>query len=326
MVLAPDALYTYSPSAGGLRSPEFERSHPPWSPLLEPRWLLGRFDIEVGDPVLVAGRRCWSLELQLSSESMQHRMMMSAIVPWPGQEHSCRVDEETGIVLDVEGRFEGEVCATWTTTLFERPGTIDPAVFEFTPPDGSTFRDPREFRIASMLKLAAEREIDLSGVDLEDVDHLTEAVMSRMQGRAFPVLGPAERAEQHIPTGRLPADLAAAEAEVRDSFERIVTLSDDGEAVPAVEGGANLGPALREAGTRGPGGNDVPATVQVELVKFLSADEAVVWFSLERGGQTLLPGIEGRARRIDDRWLVARATFAQLVGSIGVQCPPPPAT
>jgi hypothetical protein len=106
-------------------------------------------------------------------------------------------------------------------------------------------------------------------------------------------------------------------------FERMVTPSDDGETVPAVEGGANLGPTLREAGDRAPGG-DGPVDVRVELVKFLSPADAVVWFTLERGGERLFGTVEGQARRHGDRWFVSRPTFAALVGSVGVRCPPPP--
>jgi hypothetical protein len=287
--------------------------------------LLGRFDLEVGEPVVVAGRPCWSLELQLSPGSDHHRMA-SATAPWLGQQHTCRIDQETGIVLGVESRFEGEVCASWLTTAFELPATIDAAVFEFVPPDGSAFRDPREFHIESMLRLAAERDIDLSGVDVDDEEELGRAVMSRLHAEAFPVLSPEDRAEQYVPTGPPPPDPVEAEAQVRDAFERIVTPSEDGESVPAVEGGANLGPSLREAGARAPGGTDVPPTVRVEHLKFLRPDEAVVWFTLERGGQTLLPGVEGRALLVDGTWLVSRATFTQVVGSVGVACPPPPET
>jgi hypothetical protein len=103
----------------------------------------------------------------------------------------------------------------------------------------------------------------------------------------------------------------------------MLTVAEDG-GLPAVQGGSNLGPSLTEAGTRAPGGTH-PATVRVELVKFLGPDEAVAWFTLERGGQHLFGPMAGRGRRIDGRWLVTRETFAQLVGSVGVRCPPPPA-
>ena len=125
---------------------------------------------------------------------------------------------------------------------------------------------------------------------------------------------------------RSPDDVDAAEAQVRDAFERIVTPSEDGEAVPAVEGGANLGPCLREAGTRAPGGIDLPTTVTVEHVKFLAPDEAVVWFTLLRGGQPALGPIDGRGRRLGGQWLVSRATFAKSSPRSGVRCPPPPET
>lgn len=325
-VLAADALYTYTPGVGGLRSPQRERQIPSWWSQLYPRFLIRQFDIELRDPTAVAGRACWSLELQPSLESRQHEMLPAPMVPWLGQEHSCQIDQETGIVLAYEGRFEGEVVSTWTTTAFEMPADLDPVVFDYTPPDGSEFADPNQFRIALMLRTAAEQDIDLSGVDLEDADALGEAVLMHHHRAAFPVVpfDAESLAQHHVPTAPPPENIDEAEAAVREAFERIVTPSEDGESVPAVQGGENLGPSLREAGNRAPGGADEPASGRVELIKFLGPDHAIVWFELERGGRSLLGLMEGRAYLVGSRWLVDRSTFCRIVGSVGVVCPPPP--
>lgn len=327
-VLDGDERLTYAPAMGGFRHPAGPRSGPPWSGLLQPRWILEHCDIEIRGTDLVAGRPTWLLELRPGSNPIPrfHNPFMTH--PWLGTEHSCRVDQETGIVLTVEGRFEGEICSTWTTTTFELDETIDPAVFAFVPPDGNGWRSHAEFRVESMRRAG----IDLTGVDVNDESQVPDAMM-RHHREQFPATfafepppDPETVASQHIPTGPPPDDLDAAEAEVRLAFERMVTLSEDGEAVPAVEGGENLGPSLREARTRATAGADTQATVRIEHLKFLGPDEAVVWFTLLRDGNAVLGTLEGRARRKGAQWLVSRPTFTQIVGSVGVRCPPPPET
>ncbi len=326
MIFDRDEHLTYSPAIGGFRLPGGRSPGPPWSGLLQPRWILRHCDIEIRDTDLVAGRLCWWLELRPNPGPMPTRHNPFMMLPWTGTEHSCRIDQETGIVLAVEGRFEGEVCSTWTTTAFELTDTIDPAVFAFVPPDGQGFGSQLQFRAASMRRAG----IDLTGIDVSDETQLDEAMM-RHHRKQFPTTvdfaslpDPAALAEQHIRSGPLPDDLDGAEAQVRDAFERMVTLSRDGTAVPAVEGGANLGPCLREARDRASAGTNTSATVRVEHLKFVRPDEAVVWFTLLRNGNAVLGTVEGRARRTGKQWLVSRATFCQIVGSVGVRCPPPP--
>jgi hypothetical protein len=241
---------------------------------------------------------------------------------WYGTEIECSIDRETGVALSYVARFEGAATDSWTTTRFEPVPTIDPSVFAFTPPDGSAFRDPQEAAHAAMLRSAEEAGVDLSEVDTTDHQAVARAFMQHQHRGFFGPVPPAEQAEQYLPIGPLPSDPAAAEAAVRDTFERMFTLDEHG-ALPAVQGGANLGPALAEAGQRVPGPSDEAATVEVHHVKLLGPDDAVAWFSIARGGSTLLPGSVGRARRNGDRWLVARETFAQIVGAAGVRCPPP---
>lgn len=318
----------FVPAMGGYRLPGGERSSPPWSTLLHARWILEHCDIEIRGTDLVAGRQCWQLELRPSREPIRGMQNPFVMTPWLGTEHSCRIDRETGIALTVEGRFEGEICSSWTTTTFELSEVIDPAVFAFVPPDGNGWRSHVEFRVDSMRRAG----IDLTGVDVNDESQLNEAMM-RHHRQQFPTVdiplsipGPTDLADQHIPTGPPPDDVDAAEAAVRRAFERMVTLSEDGEAVPAVEGGGNLGPSLREARTRATAGANTQATVRIEHLKFLGPDEAVVWFTLLRDGNAVLGTLEGRARRKGAQWLVSRPTFCQIVGSVGVRCPPPPET
>jgi hypothetical protein len=65
----------------------------------------------------------------------------------------------------------------------------------------------------------------------------------------------------------------------------------------------------------------------VDDIKFLREDEAVVWFSLVIDGNQLgfVNGREGRAVLVDGRWLIERATLADLLGMAGVEVPAPDA-
>jgi hypothetical protein len=321
-MLTSEAVLTYTPAFGGVRNSTRDQAVTGWDSVLRPRWVLEWFDLAVGADVMVANRPCWSVTLTPTHARRQHRPGMPR---WFGSEVTAAIDQETGVALSYVATFEGDVSDSWTTVVFEQPGSIDDAIFAFTPPDGAGFRDARVVAHESMLRRAGDLGVDLSDIDVDDHQAVAEVVMRAQHGSFFAPPSTEELAQQFVPTGPPPDDVDAAEVAVREAFTRIVTPSEDGSAVPAVQGGANLGPCLAEAGQRAPGQSDSAATVRVELVKFLGPDEAVVWFSMERDGQTLLAGISGRARRIDGRWLVARETFAQIVGSVGVRCPPPPA-
>jgi hypothetical protein len=325
-VLVDDEQRNYTPRIGGFRSAAVMRWQPPWASLLRPRWIFERLHIEVGGTAAVAGRDCWSVELRIDAESIRPGANRFVMPPWLGQEHTCQVDCETGVVLAYEGRFEGAVCSTWTTTAFEVVDSLDEGIFHFEPPDGRGFLSPVEHRAASMRAAG----VDLTGVDVDDGEQLMRAMMRHHQSLS-PAPTPPEpittrdRADQHIPTGPPPDDETAAEAQIRAAFEGIVTPSEDGASIPTVQGGSNLGSCLGEAGPRSPGGVDTPAYGRVKHIKFLSTKEAVVWFTLDQGGRDLLGTMEGRAYLVGARWLVARPTFCHIVGTVGVRCPPPPA-
>jgi hypothetical protein len=60
-------------------------------------------------------------------------------------------------------------------------------------------------------------------------------------------------------------------------------------------------------------------------VRFLSPERALIWYSVLLDGRPLsaVAGRQGYAVVVDGRWLVERATFADVVGLAGVSCPPP---
>ncbi len=67
-----------------------------------------------------------------------------------------------------------------------------------------------------------------------------------------------------------------------------------------------------------------PVDVWVDVVRFVAEDEAEVHFAFALGGGGRVPMV-GHAVLLGTMWKVARPTFAQVVGTLGVTLPPPPA-
>jgi hypothetical protein len=122
-----------------------------------------------------------------------------------------------------------------------------------------------------------------------------------------------------------PHDEAAARDAIDAAFAAMTTR--EGDALPAVEGGHNLGPSLTEAQSRAPGhgqpSSPDAATITVDRLRFVSTEEAVVVYTLALVGGFTLAGRAGRAVLIDGEWKVARDTFCELMSMAGVVCPPP---
>lgn len=137
---------------------------------------------------------------------------------------------------------------------------------------------------------------------------------------------PCEHGSLTIPRRR-PArsDRDAAEEEIERVFETAIggETSDD-ERMEVIEGGSNLGPTLQVVRQRIP--PDQRADTYVEYIRLLSEDEAEVHFVLVYPGGPSAPRFPftGHAVVSDGRWKVARETWCQLIGTIGIPCPPPP--
>jgi hypothetical protein len=121
------------------------------------------------------------------------------------------------------------------------------------------------------------------------------------------------------PTGRVPADEAAARRAVEAAFTGMQQLRND--EMVNVEGGERLGQTLRDVHQRF-GGTAQTAIHQVERVVFISDTEAAVWFSVWLGASPYLPPHRGAAVLVDGRWKVSRTTFCALLARVGLACPP----
>jgi hypothetical protein len=128
------------------------------------------------------------------------------------------------------------------------------------------------------------------------------------------------------PTGAEPEGADAARTEIRAAFAASTTTSDDGQALPYVEKGDDLGPSLAAASERGRG--VVPegetAVTSADEIHFYDGQRALVWFSISAGNRTLLGRHRGEAVLVDGEWKMARATFCGIMAMAGIACPPEP--
>jgi hypothetical protein len=122
----------------------------------------------------------------------------------------------------------------------------------------------------------------------------------------------------------------ANRTEVEEAIERayeIVLVSDlsDPERAAAIESGANLLPTMREVQSRFPIRGQLDITI--EYIRFVDEREAEVGFTLLFPGPRPVPGMQvptkGYAVEQDGTWKVARATYAELIGRLGIRVPPP---
>jgi hypothetical protein len=99
-------------------------------------------------------------------------------------------------------------------------------------------------------------------------------------------------------------------------------VSEDGQAVESVEGGATLGPTLLAAQTRSPFPSTADITIEVSRVEFTDAEHAEVTYTVTTDGVPRLSDRPGRATVVNGAWKVARSTFCDLMRLAGVECPP----
>ncbi|MFH9014244.1 hypothetical protein ACH4C6_23045 [Streptomyces sp. NPDC017943] len=118
-----------------------------------------------------------------------------------------------------------------------------------------------------------------------------------------------------------PADRAAAEAEIRQNWQKFFdpgTSTEDKQAV--LENGDRLGPVLRAFSGDERGGQ---VRAQVDKVEFTSATGADVTYTLTLKGATVLPDASGSAVEQDGTWKVSARTLCALVQLSGNASPVP---
>lgn len=119
--------------------------------------------------------------------------------------------------------------------------------------------------------------------------------------------------------GPHPNDPEAARNEIETAFTGPLVTSEDGQSLPLVERGSNLGPTLAAAQARHP---TMEANFTVDEVVFIDQEHAAVLFTITTHTGLTLPGHRGDAVVEGGAWKMARSTFCRLIGMAGVPCPP----
>ncbi|WP_180989890.1 hypothetical protein [Streptomyces cahuitamycinicus] len=118
-----------------------------------------------------------------------------------------------------------------------------------------------------------------------------------------------------------PADRAAAEAEIRQNWQKFFdpkTSTEDKQAV--LENGDRMGPVLQAFSGDERGGQ---VQAKVTKVEFTSATGADVTYTLTLKGATALPDASGSAVEQDGTWKVSAKTLCALVQLSGNASPIP---
>lgn len=318
-VRAGSTITTFHPLAGAVERVD-EEGRPPSLPVaLSARAVLADLDFRLPESSSWHGRATWTLVGSPGGDRGWRPFPFWAH-DLPGGEYELQIDKLTGLIVSIEGRFDQHATAWMRLESLDVDGPIDDAVFVFEPPDGVPVRTPEQLLVEHL----REQGVDLSDIDVSDRDQVHQALRRHTETlSSFHRRASVDELAQDVPVlGPPPADEAAALAQVTDAFARMDELSPDGRDLLLVERGEGLGDCLRAAGQQVRGAK---GTFDVRHVKFVSDREAVVWYQVRVDGRPVLAEMEGRAVHLDDRWLVTRATFCQLMRLAGVTCPPPTA-
>ena len=290
---------------------------------LYPGPLLGWLGLGDPEPDEIEDRPCWVVVARPRAQGRARTVTGTTVLreaarlpdEFVGLEHQFWFDAATGIVLRHEGTIDDEPCSVTALTdvVTDRPIPAD----EFAPPPDAIVRSSHEL----LRDHLAELGVDPDSVDLDDPAQVRRALR---QGFSPEAAGAVERRrEGRVPVGDRPDDPIAARDAIRHAVERVGDTGPDGS-LPNVEAGQGLATVFERARLRAPGPPSMITTL-LDDVRFLSPERALIWYSVLLDGRPLsaVAGRQGYAVMVDGRWLVERATFADVVGLAGVSCPPP---
>jgi hypothetical protein len=290
---------------------------------LYPGPLLGWLDLGDPEPDEIEDRPCWVVVARPRAQGRARTVTGTTVLreaarlpdEFVGLEHRFWFDTATGIVLRHEGAIDDEPCSATALTdvVTDRPIPAD----EFAPPPEAIVRSSHELLRDHLTELG----VDPDSVDLDDPAQVRRALRQGFSGEAAGAVD--RRRESRVPAGDRPHDPVAARDAIRRAVERVGDTGPDGS-LPNVEAGQGLATVFERARLRAPGPPSQITTL-LDDVRFLSAERALIWYSVLLDGRPLsaVAGRQGHAVMVDGRWLVERATFADVVGLAGVSCPPP---
>jgi hypothetical protein len=290
---------------------------------LYPGALLGWLDFGVPEPAEVEGRSCWVVDAHPRPRAGRGGLAGAAVpnvsgLPdeFVGDDHRFWFDAVSGIVLRHEGSSEGRPCSRLELTDLVIDELIP--VEEFAPPPQAIVRSSHELLRDHLAELGVDPDV----IDLDDPAQVRRALR---QGFGSDEVAAAieRRRESHVPVGPGPLDPDAAREAIRVAVENVGQAAADGS-LTNVQAGEGLAAVFEQTRLSAPGQPAEISTVLDDL-RFLSSDRAVIWYSVLLDGRALsaVAGREGYAVLVEGRWLVERATFADVVGLAGVACPPP---
>ncbi len=266
------------------RDPTTSRYPAQCGPILDGALLCGDFELgEQIDTVEHAGRPCW----YFTANRRPSRPSLSRAFPhdsFPGTTVRVWVDQATGALLRCSEAGEKPIFEL-NVHRFEPNGHIPDEIFDARPPDDHP----------SLLAQVAAL--------------MTTAMTSTQEQDLF---------EDFVATGPGPEDEEEAVIDVGICCERVFDVSDDGLAMPYVQGGENLGPVTTFARQ----GANERTSVRVETMRFLNADEAVASVVVEHVSGDF--PVTVRVLQDNGSWKVGREFIRDLYARIGIDIPPPP--
>jgi hypothetical protein len=264
--------------------------------LVDPRGLPFVADLEVAGGSSDDGRRTVVLRGRPRSLHDTGTMWVAGHRLLGGDELRADVDLETGLVVRLEQRLDGEAFHVEELRGVRTGHRISAA--RFLP------ELPEDREVISPAELMTRRRAEVAG---------------RPMGRAN--RGPRMPSpHHHEPTGPPPADEAEATLAIQRALNSIIGPHE--QDVPGLEGGEGLASTLQAARQRSQEMVGVVTSLRLDHVRFLHARLADIRCSVVSAGRGSGLQFSGFAFEQDGEWLVSRETVASLVGLAGVRLPP----
>ena len=125
-----------------------------------------------------------------------------------------------------------------------------------------------------------------------------------------------------VTPGEQPDDPDSARAEITAVFVNYGEVSEDGRAALGIEGGGDLGWALKAVRANRQQYLDAEIIFTVDEIVFVDPEHAAVWYSISVNGSQVLGRHRGDAVVVEGEWNMSRETFRDLLAQGGITLPP----
>ena len=124
-----------------------------------------------------------------------------------------------------------------------------------------------------------------------------------------------------VTPGEQPADPDSARAEITAVFVNYGEVSEDGQAAIGIEGGGDLGWALKAVRANRQQFLEAEIVFTVDEIVFVDPEHAAVWYSISVNGSQVLGRHRGDAVVVEGEWNMSRETFRDLLAQGGITLP-----